>query len=174
MASTPTPTPTATGVATFPATPTTDGVAVLQGVIEQACHINGPGPTDESARATKHGYTLHCLPSAGHEMRADLVRYADVETAGAQFAAASEPGAARSFHELPAAFWETPFGSFDGANRYLVWQLDCWVVTVHSFDDTHFSVAPQPVTLSDAIIAAASELLRGECHGSPSRTELGI
>ena len=154
--------PTATMVGTIPPTPQSDAVSALQTAIDAVCHLNGPGPTDSSARPSEHGYTLHCWPSPGHETRAELVRYTDVDSAAAQFAQASEPGEPRDFHDVPAAYWETPFHS-EGADRYLVWQLGCWVVSVHSFDDTHFAIAPQPFALSEAVFSNARELLLAEC-----------
>jgi len=153
--------PTATMVGTIPPTPRSDAVSALQTAIDEVCHLNGPGPTDSSARTADSGYTLHCLPGPGHETRVELIRYADVEHAAAQFVAASEPGEPRDFHDLPAAYWETPF--HEGANRYLVWQLGCWVVSVHSFDDTHFAIAPQPFPLSEVVFSDARDLLLTEC-----------
>jgi len=156
----------------FTPTPTPAGVeAVLQGVIEDECSINGPGPTFETADATEDGYRLFCLPSPGHQTEAELVRYADGAAASAAFATASAAGETRAFHDLPAVYWERPFFEDTppggGAHRYLVWQLGCWVITVHSADDTHFLVAPQPIALSDAILTDAREPLLNECVAAP-------
>ncbi len=71
-------------------------------------------------------------------------------------------GAAHSGH-LPAAYWEQPF-FLCGADRFQVWRLDCWVVTAHSFDDTHFRIAAQPLPFSEAILAETEALLRSACR----------
>lgn len=159
---TPTPTPTAT-TPTVMATPESV-VAGLERVIGLQCNWNSPGPFYRSAYVTEQGYVINCNSAAGHTSRGDLIRYASTYDAAAAFTESSREREPIEFHDLPASYWEIPTNtSLDGADRYLVWQFGCWVVTAHSFDDTHFQIAAQPVPFSEAIFAAAGDLLLAEC-----------
>jgi hypothetical protein len=91
--------------------------------------------------------------------------------AAAAYAGAAAPGEPFEFHGLPAAYWEVPFyiSTFGGADRYLVWQLECWVVRAHSFDDTSYLLAPPVVPVSEALLAEAGDFLRSRC-ATPAAT----
>lgn len=157
-------TPTPTGTLP-PVMPTPESVvAGLERVIQLQCNWNSPGPFYRSVYVTELGYLIDCDSTAGHKSRGDLVRYANTADAAATFAEASREREPVEFRGLPAAYWEIPTNtSLEGADRYLVWQLGCWVVTAHSFDDTHFRIAAQPVPFSEAILAVAGDLLLAEC-----------
>jgi hypothetical protein len=45
----------------------------------------------------------------------------------------------------------------------MAWQLDCWVVTIDSFDNPGGRFAIAPPAASEAIFAAAAELLADQC-----------
>jgi hypothetical protein len=42
-------------------------------------------------------------------------------------------------------------------HRYHVWQAERWLVTVHSFDDTHYAIAPVPLDVSNIVYRLALE-----------------
>jgi hypothetical protein len=168
LPATPMPTPTPIPP-TVTRTPNPDPViAALDVVIETTCTLISPFPFRPFARATEQGYALDCDAPIGHDSDADLVRYPSATDAALAFADASRQGTPAEFRDLPAAYWEVPFepGFFDGAHRYLVWQLGCWVITAHSFDDTSYRLAAQPVPFSEAILDAAGDLLLARCGAS--------
>jgi hypothetical protein len=148
-----------------PPTPTTnpDSLAgALESVLASDCHPTSGVPAFANVRVVENGYIVKCQAHVGaHETIVDLVRYPDAEAAASAFAAASEQGEAIAFRDLPAVYWETPFQG--GRNRYLIWQVACWVVSVHNFDDTHFQTSPQPLPFSEAILEAAGEILLSRC-----------
>jgi hypothetical protein len=160
---TPVPTPSV-ATPTVPPTPASV-VAALESVLYAECHPVSGVPAFWNVYATQQGYTISCQAHRdSHETVGDLVRYEDADAAARGFADAGQAGEPFAFHELPAAYWEFPHWlQLGGLERYLVWQLGCWVVTVHNFDDTHFLIAPQPAPFSEAILAAAGDLLLAEC-----------
>lgn len=160
-----TPTPTPVGPTVTPTATTDSVVAALQSVLKAECHQVSGVPGFQDVYATEHGYTISCQAHrSAHETVGDLVRYENTDAAEVGFANAALEGEPLAFYELPAAYWEFPhYLQLGGLERYLVWQLGCWVVTVHNFDDTHFLIAPQPVPFSEAILTAAGDLLLAEC-----------
>ena len=166
----PPPSPSFTRTPTLTRTPDPDPiVAALDRVVDAKCTWDSPGPFLRGAYATENGYRIYCDAATGHDSDADLVRYPTSTAAAEAFAERSQPGAPVAFHDLLAAYWQIPFGG-GGANRYLVWQLDCWVVNAHNFDDTHFEISSHPIPFSEAILAEAGELLSANCEsGAQSR-----
>jgi hypothetical protein len=137
-------------------------IAGLDDVVAAQCTWNSPGPFRMGAWAAEDGYRILCDAAHGHDSDAALVRYANSAAAALAFEEGSQPGEATQFNGLPAAYWETPF-RLDGANRYLVWQLGCWIVTAHNFDDTHFQISRHPIPFSNAILATVGDLLLERC-----------
>ncbi|MDX2166608.1 MAG: hypothetical protein SF182_06075 [Deltaproteobacteria bacterium] len=139
-------------------------VLVLQQLVGATCQVSGP-TASSGVEASGVGYGLYCMPGPGHQTRGVLSRHASAAEAAQAFVRASGDGAPWKFNDLPAAYWEVPFAIPDlgGADRYLVWQLGCWVVTVHSFDDSSDRLAPQPQMLSNALLQTAGERLRAQC-----------
>jgi hypothetical protein len=170
-------TATHTAIATHSATPTRTPhpdalIAALGRVIDAECTWDSPGPFLRGAYALDGdacdgvcigGYAVTCAAAHGHSSDATLRRHRNAADALRTFAAASTAGEAVDFRDLPAAYWEQPF-FLGGADRFLVWRLDCWVVTAHSFDDTHFRIAAQPRPFSEAILAEMEALLRAACE----------
>lgn len=141
--------------------------SALETVVQNACAITtiGPPPFSE-VRALENGsYELYRSCGAGHETVADLMRHPSSADAASDFTARAGEGEVVELEGLPAGYWERPFepASHDGRHRYLLWQLDCWVVLVHSADDTHFQIAPQPIALSESILRHTGDLLRAAC-----------
>ena len=104
------------------------------------------------------GYYGFCEAAAEHRTQLRIERFENVEDAGAGFAGASL-GPPYDFHEFPAAYWERGGGRL----RTLVWQLDCWVIAVESYDAFGDFLAPSPMETSDAILDAGRELFTAGC-----------
>lgn len=139
-------------------------VLVLQELLGATCQVSGP-TASSGVEASGVGYGLYCRPGPGHQTRGVLSRHASAAEAAQAFVRATSDGAPWKFNDLPAAYWEVPFAIPDrgGADRYLVWQLGCWLVTVHSFDASSDRLAPQPEMLSDALLQTAGDRLRAQC-----------
>lgn len=139
-------------------------VTVLQQLVGATCQVSGP-IASSGVEASGVGYGLYCMPGPGHQTRGVLARHPSAAEATAAFARAAGGGSPWAFHDLPAAYWEVPFAipELGGADRYLVWQLGCWVVTVHAFDDSTDRLAPEPQMLSNALLQTAGERLRAQC-----------
>ena len=153
----------ALGGACAPAPPRLDGVLdlVLPGW-EAACAITG-SPSRINSIASTGEVSLSCQLSPGHEGRATLYRYAPGNAPAAfTYFSSSTRFADVSFRDLPARYAELPFtpGVLDGAERRLVWRLDCWVGIVSSLDEAPFRLAPDVFAASQTILdAAAAEML---------------
>ena len=159
-------TPSSTPTVPPTATPTPEAIiSALDEVVADQCMWNCPGAFYRYVYAHDRDYAIHCECVAGHSSYGELVRHASSADAAAAFAAATSGRPSKAFHDLPAAYWVIPNHTItdDGRDRYLVWQLGCWVITAHSFDDTHFEIAADPVAVSDAIFLAAGEELLSEC-----------
>lgn len=144
-----------------------DILALVRPLWAAACSAFGP-PTSLSSRASAGEVILSCdgIASPGHSSSVSLIRYhrGDAPYAYQYFSPASGFTDA-TLRDLPARYQVTPFmpGTLDGAERRLVWRLDCWVAIVSSFDDTHFRYAPDVVSTSEAILDAAEPAMRAAC-----------
>jgi hypothetical protein len=139
-------------------------VAGLERVVEQQCTWTSPGPFLREVSVTDQGYAIECDSASGHASHAELVRYESVDQARVAFAYAAMDRERIEFHQLAAAYWSVPINmGRGGGDRYLVWRLGCWVITAHTFDDTDFRIAAQPVPFSEAILAEAGDSLLAEC-----------
>jgi hypothetical protein len=160
---TPGPTPTAQlpTITPMPGTST----AALERVIADQCTWNCPAPFFQAVTANQQGYVVDCNCPSGHSSRVELIRHASNVEAMAAFLDATTDRSPIAFHDLPAAYWLVPYDTttYGGAYRHLIWQLGCWVISAHSFDDTHFEIAAQPVPFSEAILVQAGEFLVAEC-----------
>jgi hypothetical protein len=139
-------------------------VIALQQLLGATCQVSGP-TASSGVEASGVGYGIYCRPGPGHQTRGVLSRHASAAEAAQAFVRASGDGAPWKFNDLPAAYWEVPFAIPDrgGADRYLVWQLGCWLVKVHSFDASSDRLAPQPQMLSNALLQTAGDRLRAQC-----------
>jgi len=140
--------------------------AALERVIAGQCTWNCPGLFLKAVYESAQGYVVDCDCVSGHSSDVELIRHASSADATAAFIEASTDRPSIAFHDLPAAYWVVPNHSVTntGADRYLVWQLGCWLITAHSFDDTHFQIAAQPVPFSEAILVEAGARLLAECE----------
>jgi hypothetical protein len=141
-----------------------DVVRALEAVQGATCRVVGP-ISQVSQWPTERGYSMYCLAGPGHDTRTALVRYPNVDAATAQWAAEAAPGEPFEIDGVPAAFWSVPFDirPLEGAHQFVVWQLGCWVITVHTFDDTRFRIAPSPRRTAEAILELASDALLAQC-----------
>ncbi len=140
--------------------------AALERVIAGQCTWNCPGLFRQAVYMSQQGYVVDCDCVSGHSSRGELIRHASSADATAVFIEATTDRLSIAFHDLPAAYWVVPNDTVTdgGADRYLVWQPGCWLITAHSFDDTHFQIAAQPVPFSEAILAEAGGRLLAECE----------
>lgn len=171
---TPTGTPTITPAPPLPtdtvaATPTASGAPdPIARAFDAICPRVGFG----YSRSTSDGDNQRSLRCevAGHWTEVGLRRYDSVALAAAAFAAAYDPTAAFDFHDLPAMYQEVPFyiPTLGGADRYLTWRFDCWIASLHSFDDTTYRLAPQVVPASETLLAQAGAFMRAACVPPPA------
>jgi len=104
-------------------------------------------------------YRLDCVVAAGHSVDVRIQRLESPDAAEDAFEAARKGHSVQDFHGYPAAVWqrdERPGNpGMPMRHRYHVWRAERWLVTVHSFDDTHFALAPEPTGVSAAVYQAA-------------------
>ena len=140
-------------------------LALIRPGWEIACQPLGP-PLLAYAVATAGEVSLHCEVSPGHSNRTVLRRYRRGDAPAAFTYFSSADGFTDAvLRDLPARYVEVPFqhGFLNGAQRTLVWGLDCFVVTVWSFDDTNYRFAPDVYALSETILDAAEPAMRAAC-----------
>ncbi len=161
----PTPSPTPTGEPPTVTPIAATSTAALERVIAGQCTWSCPGLFRRAVWPSQQGYGVECDCVSGHSSRADFIRPASSVDATAAFRDATSGRTSIAFPDLPAAYWVVPNDNISdgGADRYLIWQLGCWLITAHSFDDTHFQIAAPPVPFSEAILADAGERLLAEC-----------
>lgn len=124
------------------------------------------------AAVVANSYTLRC-ETVGHYTDIGLTSYATHAEADEAFRSGGDLGQPYPFHELPAVYSEIPFEDLPGlggAHRNFVWRLGCWIVGVHSFDDTSYRIAPQVVPVSETLYADFREDLLSRCAPTPSPT----
>lgn len=155
--------PVARIAADAPAPPDDTGRALQ---LAQAASCRPVGPISQMSQwPTERGYSMYCLAAPGHDTRTTFVRYPTVEAATAQWVSEAEPGEPFDLAGVPAAYWSVPFDlrPLEGLHQFVVWQLGCWVITVHTFDDTQVRIAPSPQRSAEAILAHASPVLLAQC-----------
>jgi hypothetical protein len=176
LVATPTMMPTAsqveTATPTNTATPTPMREPLLAAVaepFEAACRVFGIGGRLQAQRVDGD-FSLFCVTTASHETRIDIRRYASAAAANLAFGDARGTLPALELDGIPAAYGERPFHTnrmctrLDcGLIREMAWQLECWVATLRSDDDTHFIYSLDPQAVSHAILAAAGDALRADC-----------
>lgn len=162
--------PSATPTAT-PTVPADPLLVLIQPVWVEACTRLG-GFLDGESSASEDGVSLYCRVGPGHDNHTTLTRYDRRMDADSAFASASAGFGPASLRDLPAAYYEEPFSPdfLMGAYRTLTWQLDCWVATVASFDDTSYRFAPNVYEFSAAILDVAGDALLARCDTAPAAT----
>ncbi|MFN8643590.1 MAG: hypothetical protein U0802_18725 [Candidatus Binatia bacterium] len=168
---TPTGTPTTTPAPPLPtdtasASPTTDATPdPIARAVDVICPPLGHSRWITADDGNRY---LRC-DLAGHWTEVGLRAYDSVTLASEAFRAGFDPAAAFDFHGLPAMYREVPFyiPSLGGADRFLTWRFHCWVVSVHSFDDTIYRLAPQVIPVSETLLAEAGAFLRAACAPPP-------
>ncbi|MBC7228205.1 MAG: hypothetical protein H5T61_13410 [Thermoflexales bacterium] len=140
-------------------TPTPEEAAktVLEKVADTVC----PGaPQCCRFSAEETVYELWCTPAAGHFTVATLQWFSSESDAHAAFENRREGRTAVEFHGFPLVVWAEDHPSFLGGQpeyRTWLWQAQQWLVQVGAFDDTHFTIAPDPGSVSEAIYQAGRE-----------------
>ncbi|MCX7682024.1 MAG: hypothetical protein N2508_08710 [Anaerolineae bacterium] len=149
----------ACGGAVTPATPTPADTAktVLEKVAEIICYDH-PKTTSFFERDTTYGF--YCSPAAGHFTITSLEWFNTESDARAAFDTHSEGLTVGEFHGAPLLIWSTDHPSFPGGRseyRTWLWVMQQWLIRVQAFDDTHFTVAPDPGKVSEAIYQVGLE-----------------
>lgn len=157
------PAPTATGgIPTATPTPTPD--VALQAIATAFGDLCAEPAVTNYVEATSYGYSGFCSPSGTQYTSLRIERFDDITAATVAFSAASLVGPPYEFDGLPAAYWERGFAAAnDGGTRTMAWQLDCWVMTVHSFDNYGGHQAVAPPLVSRMIRDTAGAVLSARC-----------
>jgi hypothetical protein len=139
--------------ATIPDTPTPRDAAEI--LLQEVANLVCQSP-DFSRRfsTTDTAHRFECSPAEGHSTTATLWWYGNQNEAQAVFEARHEESPVEEFHEFPLSVWDEDFPSFPGGRkeyRVWLWQAHHWLIEVRAFDDTHFLIAPDPETVSEAI-----------------------
>jgi hypothetical protein len=100
-------------------------------------------------------YRFGCAVAVGHSIDTQIERFADRETAQAEFAARQGTLLLEPFHCYPAYGWEYEQGTLPQWQAWHSWLADRWIITTHSVDDTGIPVAPAPIVASGSIYRAA-------------------
>jgi hypothetical protein len=101
-----------------------------------------------------------CYPTTGHSITVALRRFADPARAEAEFQAAPELGPVAELDGFPVSDWQEHHPSFPGERyevRVRLLQAGPWLISIRSFDDTHFMIAPDPREVSLAILQVLRE-----------------
>jgi hypothetical protein len=146
--------------------PTTQGVeeVLLQQMAERIC----PYPDDEEEIDPYERYfttgdgtpTFTCYPATGHSITVTLRRFADPARAEAEFQAVPELGPVAELEGFAVSDWQEQHPSFPGGRtevRVRLLQAGPWLISIRSFDDTHFLIAPDPRKASLAILQVLRE-----------------
>jgi hypothetical protein len=145
--------------AVIPTTPVPREVAetVLQKVAVLVCP-DYPDPDNpdfyRDFSATDTTYSFQCRPATGHSTTATLRWFSNQSEALAAFEARREGNTVAEFYGLPLSAWDEDYPSFPGGRkeyRVWLWQTQQWLIEVRAFDDTHYIIAPDPETVSEAI-----------------------
>lgn len=114
-------------------------------------------PGEAVANGARYRFT--CVQATSHSLDAVIERFAGEAEARAAFDAARAGRALECFQGRAAYSWqydEQPdIPAFPMRHRGHAWQAWRWLVTVQTFDDTHFEIAPEPEQVSQAIYEAA-------------------
>ena len=151
--------PTTAPVETVPA----EVEALVLGQVAQAMGWDAPSGVYPRLELVAEGntYRLACVVAAGHSVDIRIQRFQSRDEAQDAFEAAREGHPIQGFYEVQATAWhrdERPDNpAMPMRHRYHLWQAERWLVTVHSFDDTHFAIAPAPRDVSEVVYQAALE-----------------
>jgi len=132
-------------------TPTPTPMEIAKTVLERVADIVCPDNPNSSVSATDTECHFWCMPAGGHYTAATLQWFGNQNDAGAAFESQREGRQVLEFHDFPLLVWGEDHPSFPGGqqeSKVWLWQAHQWLVVVHSFDDTHFTVAPDPGTVS--------------------------
>jgi hypothetical protein len=142
----------------IPDTPTPGEVA--EAVLEKVADIVCPDIPNVRVFATDTGYGFWCAPAAGHSTTATLQWFSNPGDAQAAFETRREGRPVGEFHEFPLLAWDEDHPSFPGGRkeyRVWLWQAQNWLIEVRAFDDTHYTIAPDPGRVSEAIYQVGAE-----------------
>lgn len=124
---------------------------VLEKVAKSICYGH---PKTSSFSETDTSRNFYCSPSAGHYTITSLAWFETESEARAAFDARSEGRALGEFHGAPLITWNEDHPSFPGGRteyQTWLWQMQQWLIRVQAFDDTHFTSAPNPKSVSEAV-----------------------
>lgn len=140
-------------------------VVLLYAIAEKVCPY--PKDPDQIDFYRRYFYTdsppfrFDCTPAEGHIVTVAVRRFADASTALAEFDADRPPGPVSESDFFRAADWQEQYPSFPGGReeiRVRLMQTGVWVVSIRSFDDTHFLIAPDPRQVSQDVFDAIVSL----------------
>lgn len=143
--------------------PTQDTIlAAIEPAFRQLC-----GETSEYGylQPTTTGYDGFCSPVGSDYTSVIIDRYDDAVAARDAFAEAGRVGPPYDFAGFPAVLWQRGLdGPHDVGTRTMVWQLGCWVVSVHSdYARTGLPEALSPQLVSQTILDVAGTSLLNRC-----------
>lgn len=138
--------------------------AVLQEIAPHVCPV-----PDVYADKTELYHQFHsqdnttqfeCIAAAGHMTYTTLIWYDSQTEADVAFEARRGENLVTEFHESPLLMWKADDTSFPGGHKehqFWLWQAGQWLIEIHSFDDTHFAIAPSPETVADTLYRIGQE-----------------
>jgi len=143
-------------------TPTPAGDPVLIAITDAFTPLCGAAQSNY-VHGGEGGYYGFCSANDSQHTTLRIERHESAEAASVAFGQASAVGPPYDFERLPAVYWERGFAApTEGGTRTMVWQLDCWVITVSSYDSRgRLTLSPQAV--SRKIFDDAAVLLSGLC-----------
>lgn len=101
-----------------------------------------------------------CYPATGHSITVTLRRFADPARAEAEFQSVPELGPVGELDGFPVSDWQEQHPSFPGGRyevRVRLVQAGPWLISIRSFDDTHFLIAPDPREASLEVLQVLRE-----------------
>jgi hypothetical protein len=149
--------PAATSVATD------TEILVLQEVIPALqCPADSPFGAPRLL-AQSGSYNVSCAQAEGHSIEVLIQRLSSPEEAQSAFGANQDGNPpVEQFHGHPAYAWQYDVQSDNVAlpmrHRGHYWQADRWLIYVHAFDDTPYTITPDPLAISEAVYQAAIAL----------------
>jgi hypothetical protein len=84
-------------------------------------------------------FSRDCAVSAGHSVKVELRYYADSAELAAAFATLRGSSPLEDFHGAPAFYRQQPWTQAPGGTQQtFAWHSATWLITLRTYDDTHF------------------------------------
>ena len=125
---------------------------------EQQCPPREGMLYTDTLSITDEGIYFSCTHAAGHSNNVMLWYFASSDEARVNFDERRESNPITDFHGYPSSYFEKPdYMVQGGLQKMLVWRVKNMLFIITSFDDTHFSIARDPLVIAEELVQIARE-----------------